>query len=234
MRVDQLNLRHSARLHCIVAGLLILIGTGAGSAQESVNLNSIVYSKLAGDHVQINLVTDGSVGEPGSFSTDDPARIALDFFGMKKQLAESMIKIDTGQVASVVAVETPDRTRIIINLFDTARYEVVEAVDGYAVTIYNTGADNTARTQPKPFAKRPDVQSSTEITNVDFRRSEAGGGSLTIDLNDDGVTIDTRERDGEIIIDILGVTLPIELERRLDVVDFATPVTQHSRVCTRE
>ena len=208
----------------ITVGFLLLITAGAGSAQNSVNLNEIVFSKLAGNDVQINLVTDGSVGTPGSFSTNNPARIALDFFGMKKQLAESMIQINAGQVSSVVAVETPDRTRIIINLLSTARYEIAEAENGYAVTVYNTEFDNSPRTEPKPFAKRPDVLPDRHVSNIDFRRSEAGGGSLTVDLSDDNVTVDTRERDGEIIVDMLGVTLPPELERRLDVVDFATPV----------
>ena len=204
-------------------GILLLFSLSA-STQESATLTSIVHSKLAGDDVQINLVTDGKVGEPGSFSTNNPARIALDFFGMKKQLAQSMLKINAGQVQSVVAVETSDRTRVIINLFDTARYQVLEAENGYAVTIYNTQADDSPRLQPKPFAAKPDVLSETQVTNIDFRRSEAGGGSLIVDLNDGGVTVDTSDRDGEIVVDILGVTLPSELERRLDVVDFATPV----------
>ena len=174
--------------------------------------------------MQINLVTDGDVDEPSAFSTDNPARIALDFFGMQEQLDENTLRISTGKVDSVVAVETPDRTRIIINLIDTARYKLADAENGYSITIYNTETDDSPRLQPEPFAKRPDVLSETTVTNIDFRRSDAGGGSLIIDLSDDRVTIDTRDRDGEIIVDMLGVTLPAELERRLDVVDFATPV----------
>jgi len=68
------------------------------------------------------------------------------------------------------------------------------------------------------------VLSETVITNIDFRRSDAGGGNLIVELTDDKVTVDTRDRDGEVVVDLLGVTLPPELERRLDVVDFATPV----------
>ena len=224
MRASQLISRPIKRFKTLTTGLLLLIVAGAGSAQDTVNLNRIVHSKLPGDDIQINLVTDGNVGKPGTFSTANPARIALDFFGMKKQLADDMVKISEGNVDSVVAVETADRTRVIINLISTSRYDVVEADDGYAVTIYNTEIDNSARTEPKPFADRPDVLSDTAVSNIDFRRSEAGGGSLTIDLSEEGTTIDTREQDGEIVVDLLGVTLPKELERRLDVIDFATPV----------
>lgn len=208
----------------LLAGCLLLIATGAAKAQNTVNLTDIVYSKLSGDNIQINLLTDGTVGVPGSFSTDRPARIALDFFGMKKQLGSKPIKIAAGQVDSVVAVETPDRTRVIINLFDTARYEVSEVANGYAITVFNANVDDSRVRAPKPFAERPDIVPDTSVSNIDFRRSEAGGGSLIIDLSDENVTIDTRESDGEIIVDLLDVSVPPELERRLDVVDFATPV----------
>lgn len=224
MRAHQLKGYLSMRVSKMIAGVLLMIIAGTGTAQNSVNLKSIVYSKLPGNDIQINLVTDGNVGRPGSFSVENPARIALDFFGMKKQLAESSIMVNAGQVESVTAVETPDRTRVIINLTDSARYEVLDAENGYAITVFHTESDNSPVTTPKPFAKRPDVLPDSQVSNVDFRRSEAGGGRLVVDLSDDGITIDTREREGEIIVDILGATLPSELERRLDVVDFATPV----------
>lgn len=216
--------RINKRFIRVVASFLLLIAAGSGSAQESINLTNVLLSKLPGDNVQINLVTDGSVGLPGSFSTDTPARIAFDFFGMKEQLPKNLIPVQVGLVDSVVAVETPDRTRVIINLYDTARYEVLESSDGYAITVFNDNSDNSAVKLPEPFASRPDLASEIQVSNIDFRRSEAGGGSLIVDLNDDNVTIDTREQDGEIVIDLLGINIPPELERRLDVVDFATPV----------
>lgn len=225
MRANQLiTVQTVLRIKRTIVCFIVLLATGSGSAQNSINLTDIVYSKMSGDNIQINLITDGNVGIPGSFSTDSPARIALDFFGMKKQLGNKPIKVSAGQVDSVVAVETPDRTRVIINLFDAARYDVVEVENGYAVTVFNTNVDDSKVTAPKPFATRPDIVPDVAVSNIDFRRSDAGGGSLIIDLSDENVTIDTRERDGEIIIDLLDVNVPPELERRLDVLDFATPV----------
>ena len=207
-----------------VVCFIMLILAGSSMAQDSTNLTGIVFSKLPGDNVQINVVTDAPTERPGTFSTDQPARIALDFFGVSEQLPENLIDIDIGKVESIIAVETPDRTRVIINLLDTARYEIVQADNGYAITVFNTEVDNSPVRAPKPFAERNEVADGPTITNIDFRRSEAGGGSLVVDLNSDGITVDTRERDGEIVIDFLGVNVPAELERRLDVKDFATPV----------
>jgi len=193
-------------------------------AQDGAVLTDILYSKLSGDAVQINLVTDAKLEEPGSFSTDKPPRIALDFFGLKNGLAKSQIDVAAGQLDSIVAVETVDRTRIILNLFDSARYSLLPTDNGYSITVHNDNFDESEVTAPKPFASRPDIVPDSAVTKVDFRRSEAGGGTLIVDFSDDNISVDTREKDGEIIVDLLGVNLPQEMEQRLDVTDFATPV----------
>ncbi len=191
---------------------------------QSAQLTDIVYSKLSGDNIQINIVADGELAKPGSFSTDTPARIALDFFGMTSDLDSAQKMIEAGRVRSVVAVETSDRTRVIINLYESARYQISESEDGYSVVVYKEDSDLSAAVKPSAFSKRPDVMPDVAVENIDFRRSEAGGGTLIVDLNDDSFAVDTRERDGEIIVDLLGVSLTSELEQSLDVTDFATPV----------
>ena len=213
------------RFKALCASVLILTISSVSTVYaQSGNLTDVVFSTLSGGDVQINFVADGQLPEPGTFSTDRPARIAIDFFGMKSLLENPRTEVGEGKVESVVAVQTPDRTRLIINLLDTAQYKLLPIENGYSLTVFNTQTDSSRVVKPKPFASRPDVQADVAVTNIDFRRSEAGGGKLVIDLNDDNATIDTRERDGEIIVDLLDVTVPAELEQRLDVTDFATPV----------
>ena len=145
--------------------------------------------------MQINVVSDVPLSKPTSFSTDNPARIALDFFGAKRGFSSSPIPISVGKVQSIVGVETPDRTRVIINLTDTARYEVIPASNGYAIKVFNDRALTDSVVTPKPFARRPDIAPNTTITNIDFRRSPNGGGSLIVDMSNDKATVDTRSRD---------------------------------------
>ena len=224
MNASQLPESMCNRFRQFIAAVALASIANLSMAQDGAVLTDILVSELSGDEVQINLVTDAKLDEPGSFSTDTPPRIALDFFGLKNGLDSSQIDVSTGKVDSIVAVETVDRTRVIVNLFDTARYTLIPTDDGYSVTIHNNDTDISEVTAPKPFAARPDVVSDTAVTNVDFRRSEAGGGTLIVDFNNENISVDTRERDGEILIDLLGVNLPKELEQRLDVTDFATPV----------
>ena len=218
-RMRQISFKYLAAVMTTVFVYMVNV-----SVAQAVNLTDIVYSKLSGDDVQINIVADGPLEEPGSFSTDTPARIALDFFGMKSQLAAAQTLVEAGKVKSIVAAETSDRTRIIVNLYESARYSINESENGYSIIVFQQNSDVSAVVSPKPFAKRADVTPDTEVSNIDFRRSEAGGGTLIIDLDDDNFAVDTREQNGEIVVDLIGVTLPSEFEQSLDVTDFATPV----------
>jgi type IV pilus assembly protein PilQ len=62
------------------------------------------------------------------------------------------------------------------------------------------------------------------LKSIDFRRGPQGDGKIIISLSDPSVGIDIREQAGEIILDFLNTSVPADLQRRLDVVDFATPV----------
>jgi type IV pilus assembly protein PilQ len=62
------------------------------------------------------------------------------------------------------------------------------------------------------------------IQNIDFRRGENGEGRIVITLSDPSVGVNLGQESGQIVVDFLGASLPPELDRKLDVVDFATPV----------
>src|SRR5213075_1075675 len=66
--------------------------------------------------------------------------------------------------------------------------------------------------------------SSHAIRDVDFRRGRAGEGRVIIELSDTTTGIDIRQQGQNIIVEFLRTALPDNLRRRLDVVDFGTPV----------
>jgi type IV pilus assembly protein PilQ len=91
-------------------------------------------------------------------------------------------------------------------------------IDNPASTIAGTQAPKTTRFAS---ATRPGKHA---LKNIDFRRGPQGDGKIIIKLSDTGVGIDIREQAGEIIIDFRDTKITAELQRRLDVVDFATPI----------
>jgi type IV pilus assembly protein PilQ len=62
------------------------------------------------------------------------------------------------------------------------------------------------------------------VRDVDFRRGKTGEGRIVVDLSDTSTGIDIRQQGQNIVIEFIKTSLPDNLRRRLDVVDFATPV----------
>jgi len=70
---------------------------------------------------------------------------------------------------------------------------------------------------------RPDDTRHT-VRDISFRRGPNGEGRVIIDLSDSSVGIDLRQQGRSLLVDFTNTALPKNLERRLDVVDFGTPV----------
>jgi type IV pilus assembly protein PilQ len=70
-------------------------------------------------------------------------------------------------------------------------------------------------------------QSTTprNVSDVGFKRGPGGQGVITIKLSNPSIPVDVRQEGNQIIADFQGATLKRGQERRLDVTDFATPVT---------
>ncbi|MDX1696904.1 MAG: type IV pilus secretin PilQ family protein, partial [Thiohalobacterales bacterium] len=66
--------------------------------------------------------------------------------------------------------------------------------------------------------------SDSSVSNIDFRRGEGGEGRVIVTLSDPSIPVDMRQESGKVVVDFYRAGLPEELQRRLDVLDFATPV----------
>ncbi|AKC86084.1 type IV pilus secretin PilQ [Pseudoxanthomonas suwonensis] len=77
-------------------------------------------------------------------------------------------------------------------------------------------------------AAPPGTQSAataqSKLSHVDFKRGDGGAGRLVLRFEGEGVAPDLRNQDGSVVVDVANATLPAELQRSLNVVDFATPV----------
>jgi type IV pilus assembly protein PilQ len=213
----------------LLGSLVLFFITGLSNLQaaESNVLKEISHAALPGNAVQITLVTEGPIAEPRVFTTDNPSRIAIDFQGMSSALAKKTQAIGVGLVRSVTAIEAGGRTRVVVNLADSVAHEL--QIDGNrAVISIGAGAGQMVAAQPAKaeFTSSQAVVSTptASITGVDFRRGDAGEGQVIITLSDPSTVVDMREEGGRILLDFLDASLPEELMRKFDVIDFATPV----------
>ncbi len=204
----------------LTAGLLLLGGIVTAHAAGNT-LQDVEFTSLAGNKVQITLTMSQPASVPLSFTIDNPARIALDFPETSNGLAERTQNIGIGMADSMTVVEAKGRTRVVINLTDMVPYEAHADGNKVVLTIQSAGRELS---EAEAIAMRTAGGSSNQLGNVDFRRGEAGEGRVIVTLSDPSIPVDMRQEGGKIVVDFYRAQLPKELERRLDVLDFATPV----------
>ncbi|OFJ42215.1 fimbrial protein [Pseudomonas koreensis] len=198
----------------------------------AASLKALDVAALPGDRVELKLSFDGPPPQPKGYTTESPARIALDLPGVTSQLASRNLDLGSGNARTATVAEAKDRTRLIVSLTQLAPYSTrVEGNNLFVVV--GQGASTTA---PRPAAvapraataaeapARPAAQRSRAIRGVDFQRGTEGEGNVVIDLSDPTIAPDIQEHDGKIILSFARTQLPEKLRVRLDVKDFATPV----------
>lgn len=200
----------------------------------AANLKTLDVAALPGDRVELKLSFDGPPPQPKGYTTESPARIALDLPGVVSQLASKNLDLGSGNARTATVVEAKERTRLIVSLTQLAPYTTrVEGNNLFVVVGQGApapaAAPRPAAVAPRATAKAPApakafVPKNRAIRGVDFQRGTAGEGNVVIDLSDPTIAPDIQEHDGKIILSFARTQLPDKLRVRLDVKDFATPV----------
>jgi type IV pilus assembly protein PilQ len=215
------------RLACALP--LLALMTTARAQTPTVELQDIEYSTQAGDRVALYLKLSGDAPEPMSFAIDDPARISLDLPGTRLATDARRTVVKEGPLDTVLLAEAQGRTRVVLNLDYMVPYTT--RVDGSTIVVMLGREDGAAGAAPAPtFSGKPSQRpaagpGSRTVGDVDFRRSPDGAGRVIVSLSDPATVVDLQRQGNNVIVDFRDTELPAELRRRLDVLDFATPVT---------
>ncbi len=213
----------------LTAVTLTLCGLSAIS-QEVNRLQDIQVQSLPGQRIELQLILTGTAPEPLAFTIDDPARIALDLPETALGMTSRRRDVNLGPLDTILTAEAGGRTRVVLNLDELVPYETRRSGN----TIYLTlGADPGDADMTTQFAGAQAPTSSPsfatrggrQINSVDFRRTRDGGGRVQVNLSDPSTAVDIRQEGGRVVAIFKDTALPAELMRRLDVTDFATPVT---------
>jgi len=198
------------------------------SLASAVTLEDVSFSSLPGERLEVTLKFDGQPPEPSGYTIERPARIAVDLRDTTSGLNSRSIPLGSGNAQSMTVVETKDRTRLIFNLVELAPYDTVRNNNTLVMTIGGEpsgGSVTTAGTSANSASAKPAASSDT-LAGVDFRRGKDGEGRVIIDLGSSGTQVDLSELGGKIRLTMDGIAVPANLRRRLDVTDFATPVSR--------
>ncbi|MEM9532028.1 MAG: type IV pilus secretin PilQ [Pseudomonadota bacterium] len=207
---------------------LVLAFSSAGAWAQSV-LEEISFSTGSGGAVDIILSMDGEVPDPQIFTTDNPARIAIDLMDTTNALRQRSIEVGSGATRSVSAVEAGGRTRVVVDLFRSSPYETRVEGNNLIVAISGGGGSAVVANSQQRSGTLAGITSASSsdalsVQNVDFRRGRNGEARVIVTFNDAGANVDLNKQGGNLRAYIYNAAIPPELEERLDVMDFATPV----------
>ncbi len=211
----------------IGAGLFLVGGAwAAGTAPNGGNaIESVSAQSLPGGKVIVKFTMKQNLAnQPGTFSVNTPPRIALDFAETSNGTGKSTIEMREGEIRSLNIVQAGNRTRIVMSLNRSVPYET--KVDGKTLLLTLNGGEkvSTGSETATKFAEAAPAPSGHSVRDVDFRRGQGGEGRVVIDLSDATTGIDIRRQGRNLVVEFQDAALAKNLERRLDVRDFGTPV----------
>ena len=215
----------------LIQALLVMFAGAAASAQEGNRLQDIQVQSLSGQRIELKLIMTDTAPEPLAFTIENPARIALDLPGTTLGLSQRRRDVNQGPLDTILTAEANGRTRVVLNLDLMVPYETRRS--GNTVTVllgdgddYDAGSTQFASSSSSaPSTPSYAAAGARSITNVDFRRTRDGGGRVIVSLTDPSTPVDIRQEGARVVAIFKDTALPAELMRRLDVMDFATPVS---------
>lgn len=203
--------------------------TGAAAAQTAGSQNSINAVNIAQQGADIIVKVDMQeplATAPAGFSVATPPRIAFDFPATANALGRNSQNVNEGDLRSLNVIQAGDRTRLVLNLVRNMNYSARVEGSSLLVTLspivkmVDSSGQKTTR-----FAEENLVGAQHAIRDIVFRRGKDGEARIVVDLSDTGTGIDIRQQGAGLVVDFLKTSLPENLRRKLDVTDFATPVT---------
>ncbi len=205
--------------------------TPPGAEARAANRIENIVAADQGGNVMLKLtMAQPLAAVPASFSVANPARVAFDFPDTANGLGRNSQALNAGDLRSVNIVQVGDRTRLVLNLTRVSPYDV--RIDGKDVLITLSSAQMKEATgvgvaQSSQFAAPSAVGMGERhaIRDINFRRGKEGEGRLVVDLSDPNAGIDIRQQGTSLIVDFLKTDVPEQLRRKLDVMDFGTPVS---------
>ena len=210
------------------AALVALLATavaGIAFGQAGNSLDGVTVSRASSGRVVVRFqLKSPPANPPASFAIQSPPRIALDFLDTGNGLGTTQKAVDEAGLRSLNVIQAGNRTRVVFNLNKPQTFDTQVEGNTVVVTLNDQEAIKPGTDAVQRFAEAKSGDAQHALRDVDFRRGRNGEGRIIVDLSDATAGIDIRQQGRTLVVDFLKTTLPRNLERRIDVADFGTPV----------
>ena len=187
-------------------------------ANAQVSITNIVPMQIAGQGTEIRVMFNGLPPQPQAYQLEQPSRLVLDFDKAQQNLKQNSIAVATQEASSIDVSSDAQRSRLTVNLADAGAFTT--RVEGNTFILKINAVGNAVATEN--VAAQKSVQG---ISNIGFQRGGQGEGQIVIDLLGTNTPVDVQQQGSKVVVRTLGNKVPTHLARRLNVNDFATPVS---------
>lgn len=188
-------------------------------ANAQVSITNIVPMQIAGQGTEIRVMFNGLPPQPQAYQLEQPSRLILDFDKAQQNLQQNSIPVATKEATSVDVSSDAQRSRLTVNLADAGAFTTRIEGNTFILKI-NSVAGNTFASQQIMAQK-----TAQGISNIGFQRGSQGEGQIIVDLLGSNTPVDVQQQGSKVVVRTLGNKVPAHLARRLNVNDFATPVS---------
>jgi type IV pilus assembly protein PilQ len=219
--------RSSPAVVLLVGG--IVVGMLASVARANT-LQSVTTVGLPGNQVQLALHLSGPVPRTLSFTVSTPPYIAIDLLHTKLGTLSPRQRIGIGAVRNVTLAQADGRTRVVLGLKTVEPFHLLRKGNTLFVIVGAASRQQKAFGPVSRFAKTPTRTFRRAfvpgITAIHFSRSQNGAGQINILLNTQAITGNVHQIGHRITVMFRSTHLPLRLEKRYLVTEFATPVQE--------
>ena len=189
------------------------------AASAQVSITNVVPMQIPGQGTEIRVMFNGIPPQPQAYQLEQPSRLILDFDKAQQTLKQSNIAVATKEASSIDVASDAQRSRLTVNLADAGAFTT--RVEGNTFILKINSTDNSYATPVATTMKAP----AQGVSNIGFQRGAEGEGQVVIDLLGSNTPADVQQQGSKIVVRMLGTKIPAHLTRRLNVNDFATPVS---------
>lgn len=186
-------------------------------ANAQVSITNIVPMQIPGQGTEIRVMFNGLPPQPAAYQLEQPSRLILDFDKAQQTLKQNSVAVATKEASSIEVSSDAQRSRLTVNLADAGAFTTRVEGNTFILKINSKTAT--------PAAAVTAQRSAQGVSNIDFQRGGEGEGQVVIDLLGSNTPVDVQQQGSKIVVRTLGNKVPAHLARRLNVNDFATPVS---------
>jgi len=207
----------------VLAGVLGMLAATTARAADQPALQAIEVQPLPGQQLQLTLRLSGPAPQPLSFTIDNPARISFDLPNTTLALPSRRIDVHASGLDTILAAETKDRTRLVLNLDKLVPYDT--RVDGNNIIVMLGGSAARVSAGAAPAVAASGGSGVRELRSIDFRRGTDGAGRVIVKLSDPHVHVNLHQIGNQVVVDFSDASVPANLMRRYDATDYGTPIS---------